>query len=436
MTWIMRFPSRQFAGLLLVLAFAVRLGAVLAMRDITLGPVGESSADDVQFNNLALRLAAAEGYVSDQGKPTSFRAPGFPFLLAGLYVMTGEQPVLVYLMLCMLGALACVLTYLLARELVPEMPARVAGLLACVYLGHIYFSTVYFSENLFVPSLVLGLWSMIRYLKGGSPWWLAAAGLVLGWATLVRPFAILLLPLCLLVLAWHEWRARRWGVRAAVFGACFLAVLLPWTYRNYHVHDRFVLVATNGGSTFYGGNNQRVVSEARYFGYWISTTDLPHRDLIDATPDEVAHDKMEWKLGLDWLENNPGQVPRLLLFKLARMWWLPEFDAGRFYYLVRIAGHVPFLILFAVGFWHCFRRAEYHSLSWLLVHAASLATVITVLVFWGCTRFRDANHPFLMLYAAVGLEALVVGRRALPKIRDLRATGSDSVPAMQSAAAE
>src|SRR5262249_60480337 len=99
------------------------------------------------------------------------------------------------------------------------------------------------------------------------------AGLLLGAAALTRPFALLAVPFFALVLLAHlRWRGLLAGV---VLGLTTAAVVVPWTYRNYHVHHRFVPVATNGGSTFYGGNNDRVVNERRLFGSWVSTTELP-----------------------------------------------------------------------------------------------------------------------------------------------------------------
>jgi 4-amino-4-deoxy-L-arabinose transferase-like glycosyltransferase len=408
-------PPRRFALLLFVLALLIRMAAVLAMRDVHVGPTGPGSVDDVQFNNLALRLVEGQGYVNYQGRPTSFRAPGFPFFLAGLYAAFGTQPAVVYTALCALGALTCVVAYGLARELLSETAARIAGLLASIYLGHIYFATLYISENLFVPCLGLGIWLLIRHLKSGAVGVLAGAGLVLGGATLTRPFALLLLPLLLLVLLARSWRAGRLGIGVgAIFSVAFLAVLLPWTCRNYQAHGRLVLLASNGGSTFYGGNNARVVRQWRYFGYWLSTADLPHRDLIDGTPDEIAHDRMEWKLGMDWLKDNLGAIPHLLLLKALRMWWLPQFDAGRLGYLLRMVGYAPFLLLFVLGFARLL-HGGYWSSAWWAVHAAMLATVISVLIFWGCTRFRDANHPLLMLYAALGVEVVLASaKRCVP----------------------
>jgi 4-amino-4-deoxy-L-arabinose transferase-like glycosyltransferase len=399
--------ARQFAIGLIVLSFALRLTAVLAMRDVGQGPSGSVSADDVQFHHLALHLSAGQGYVNDAGRATAFRAPGFPFFLAAVYWLTGDVPPLVYVLNCLLGAAGCVLAYLIGREVFSEVWARWAGVLAACYLGHVYFAAVYASENLFVPFLALGVWLLLRFLRNGSPTFVLLAGLALGVATLARPGSILLLGLLPPVL-WMVLRRqhRPTTVPLLIFGCSFLAVIAPWTCRNYQRFHRVVLVATNGGSTFYGGNNDRVVSEPRLWGYWVSTTDLPHRDWIDAQPDEVAHDKMEWKLGTDWLRQHPGKIPLLLTLKFARMWWLPDFDSGRFYYLLRIVAYFPFLLLFLLAGPRLLRERTLWSGPWLIVHATMLATILTVLIFWGCPRFRDANLPFLMLYAVLGLQVL------------------------------
>lgn len=411
----MRLTTRTFLALLFAAAFLIRLGAVLALRDIHAGPTGIASADDVEFNNLALRTARGEGYVGDQGQPTSFRAPGMPLLLAAVYALVGPHAAAGYLLFCLLGALACVLTYAVARELLAEGGARLAGALAAVYLPHVYFATTFESENVFIPFLALGVWLFMRHLKSGTAATLAGAGLALGFATLTRPFALLLLPILLAVLAVARWKQRRLRLLpAVVFTATFLAAVVPWTVRNCAVHHRFVLIATNGGSTFYGGNNERVVTERRYYGFWLSTMELPGRDLVDAAPDEVTHDKVEWRLGLDWLRSHPGAVPRLVAFKLARLAvGLPDFDGGRsWYFALRIAGYAPFFLLVLAGAARCLRHRQYGSAPWFVVHGTALATIATAVIFWGSPRFRDANLPLLMAYAVVGLQALFARKQA------------------------
>jgi 4-amino-4-deoxy-L-arabinose transferase-like glycosyltransferase len=393
----------RFGMVLFAVAFLVRLAAVIWLRDMSVGPTVPSTNDDYEFNVFAQNLAAGRGYVNDQGHPSSFRAPGFSFFLAGLYAIAGTNYAFAFLALCTLGAASCVLTYLLAREFVEERWARLAGLLSAVYLPHIYFATVFLSESLFIPLFTLGVWLFVRWLNGGSRWTLVSSGVVLGLATLTRPFALILLPLlgALMLLLPRPWANRLTNL--AVWAACFLVVLAPWTARNYRVHGQFVLVATNGGSTFYGGNNDRVVTERRYYGYWLSTVELPHRDLVEAQPNEVAHDDMEWKLGKDWVKENPGQFAFAAALKLARLAvGLPDFDGGKpLYRVLRMAGYWPFLMLFLLGAVAVVRQRLW-SLPWLAIHLCVVATLITAVIFWGSARFRDVNVGILMLYATAG----------------------------------
>src|SRR4029450_7648062 len=55
---------------------------------------------------------------------------------------------------------------------------------------------------------------------------------------------------------------RRGGiVRAVVFVAVALATIAPWTLRNVAVHGRFVLIASEGGVTFWTGNHREAIGE-------------------------------------------------------------------------------------------------------------------------------------------------------------------------------
>jgi 4-amino-4-deoxy-L-arabinose transferase-like glycosyltransferase len=403
----MRLTAPPYVLVVAKVAFLIRLAAVLLLRDIAEGPTGAPSNDDVQFYRLGRSLAEGEGYCIVPGKPTSFRAPGFPFLLAAVFATTGDHPPVIYVLNCFLGSLACVLAYFIGREILSEDLARLAGVLGCFYLGHIYFATQYISENLFVPLLALAIWATIRYLKGGPMLLVGAAGILLGYATLTRPMAVLLLGLLPPLFAVRDIRAGKWPlVSCGLYAAAFLVVLLPWTCRNYGTHGHVVLVATNGGSTFYGANNERVVTETRNFGYWIATNHLPHRDLIDAQPDEYSHDKMEWKLGTDWIRDHPAQAALLLVFKSLRLWWLPDFASGTVNYILRIVLYAPYFILFCAAAMRVVRHGEYWTLPWLAVHVTMLATLLTALIFFGDPRFRDANLPLLMLYSALGATAL------------------------------
>ena len=216
----------------------------------------------------------------------------------------------------------------------------------------------------------------------------------------------MLLPTIACVFAISERHAnsiKRRLIGALVFGIAFVGVVAPWTIRNYHVHGRFVPIALNGGTTFYGGNNSVVFEEPRRFGTWIPSNHLPSRDIIEAAPDEFTQDQIEWRLGMEWVRNNVSRLPLLALYKFVRF-WLPDFDSlNKSYVIIQIVGSTPFLVLIVVGLICSIRRSTLLNWNWLLIHFVMFCSIVTALIFWGSPRFRDANMPILMVYAAVGL---------------------------------
>jgi 4-amino-4-deoxy-L-arabinose transferase-like glycosyltransferase len=396
-------PAWIYVLLLLFGAFFIRFGVVVAFRDINEAPTGAISNDDVQFNHLALNLVQGYGYRVTPDRPlTSFRAPGFPLTLAGLYAVVGDTPPAAYVLFCLLGAAGCVFSYFLAREIVSETAARLAGIFAAIYLPHAYMATTFNSENVYVPCLALGLWLAVRYCRSQAIWLLGGAGLALGWATLTRPAALLFLPLLLGVFAWNDYRQKLFRpLPCLLFALSFLAVILPWTWRNLEVHGKWIPVATNGGTTFWGGNNDLVLHERKHLGYWVPSTELPDRDQVDAAANEVERDEIEWRLGKHWVRTHLAWMPLLEMYKFARLWWLPDYGEGKRW--LRVLSYLPFLLLFAAFAVRWLWRKECWTPSWLILHASMLAVFTTALIFCGEPRYRDANLPVLMIYAAVGL---------------------------------
>ncbi len=225
------FPSRRtYLIVLFLAAFLLRLGVVVGLRDIhKFHGYSTAGADAVEYDAIARHLASGQGYTVTPGQPTSFRAPGLPFFLAALFSLSYENYALAYIALIVVGALTCVGTYYLARELMTEAWARIAGLLTAIYLPHVYFSSIFMSEVLFALCVGLGLWLVLLYLRNSATWLLAASGLCLGYAALCRPIG-LLLPV-FLAPALYRSAGRNLGrlvQGAIIFVLAFIAVILPW----------------------------------------------------------------------------------------------------------------------------------------------------------------------------------------------------------------
>jgi 4-amino-4-deoxy-L-arabinose transferase-like glycosyltransferase len=406
---------RKFLTLVALLALILRGGAVVSLRHIHAPPDRRTTgADGVEYNLLGLHMAQGLGYCVDVGHLTSFRAPGFPLFLALIYSLSPANYPAVYVCLCIMGAISCIATYYLARAMLSERGARAAAVLCAVYPPYIYFASCFDSENICAVFLVISMWLFVEHRRNRSLPALIGSALTLGYCALIRPFSILLMVLLAADLFLRRLRSG-WPALGLplLYAVMFSAVVLPWTLRNYRVHGHFVLIATNGGSTFYGGNNDIVSTQPRLLGAWVSTTELPGRAEIDQTPNEYAHDQLEWHLGEAWVRHHLHRMPFLEACKLIRL-WMPDIESpNKKYVLMELVGYTPFLLAFLVGLYSCCTDRQYRTGFWTPIHLVVVATILTGLIFWGSPRFRDVNAPVLMLYAAVAYEKWAARRARL-----------------------
>ena len=201
-----------------------------------------------------------------------------------------------------------------------------------MYLPSVYDATVFASENLFAPLLALTALLMFRHLRTGSP-----LAMVRGAFTgMGHPNA----PLC------DSPSANFWGDSrvsqvegAGPLLADLLAGPLGFCRRRSVDHPQLPSLPSRRLGChqrrvdIYGGNNDIVLTEPNYYGGWIRTGQLPERQLVDAAPDEVSHDKVEWDLGLKWVRTHAAWVPLLCTMKFVRF-CLPEINSGNQKYVL------------------------------------------------------------------------------------------------------
>jgi hypothetical protein len=398
--------QRVYLGILFVAALIIRMVALLSSRQISQLPGRQAGADGIEFEQLARALAQGRGYVRPNGMPTAFRAPGFPMFVSVIYRLTHFSVSAATLSFPLIGAAVCVVTYLLAREVVSERVARLSALLSIFYFPAIYLCTIWFSEPLFMLSFALSLWLFLIYLRKGSNVLLAAAGLMFSWSMLVRPYALLMVPVLLLLDVIHS---RRRVLTVPLLLLCCFAPISLWTARNYRLYHALVMGTTNGGSTFYGGNNDIVLRVPEHMGGWVSTVHLPGRAQVESTPDEYTHDQVEWKLGKQWVKSHLAEMPLLVGMKIIRF-VLPDISSeNKKFAILSFITTIPFLPLWILGVRAAAARSN-RTVPWFLIHCGITMTVATGVIFWGSPRFRDAAAPLLFVYAGCGLESLLASR--------------------------
>jgi hypothetical protein len=275
------------------LGFAALVAILLLGLGLRVGEAWDGRApvyDAAAYAAIARNLDEGNGFTvgAKATQPSNNYSPGLPLFVAGLYEATGGvHERLARLVLALIGALAPLFAYLLARRMAQPVVlcspqgdkgqqvagrAVVAGLIAALAVA-IYPATIQYTGMLMTEplaaSLLIGailgiLWAGDGPKPGasgepGEPrsvWRWLVPGLTLGALALVRPeylaVGLLLAALIFLRQRLHmPWRRALVGAAIVVLG--IVVVVAPWTVRNAFALHRFVSVSTGGGQVLYSG---------------------------------------------------------------------------------------------------------------------------------------------------------------------------------------
>ncbi len=219
--------------------------------------------DEREYLALAQSLSAGHGFTYEPGHESGTtqqfgRAPAYPLFLAA--IGAGDRsyeavPARVKIAQSIVGAIGVWLIGLLAWRLAGPKAAAVAAWIAALYPPLVWITAYVLSEALYCTlalSTVLLLDHAIDRSDGGrrSSASALAAGALCGIAILTRPVMLFFLPIA------APWLVLRRHIRVATILLVTAAVVVaPWTVRNYRTYGRFVLVASEGGVTFWTGNH-------------------------------------------------------------------------------------------------------------------------------------------------------------------------------------
>ena len=356
-------------------ALTVRLGYVSAGFEVP-------PQDTPDYDEIAVNLLRGEGFVARENwhgfEVRSWRPPFYPVFLAFVYGIFGYSHLVVRVIQCFVGALTALLVYETGRRL-DRRAAPLAGAMVAVYGPLVGSANEVMTEVWFVFWLVLGVWLLVdrrRDFLGGAS---------LGMAALTRPVGLFFVPGIFAV----AWAARSEGSRRRALWALLavLAMLFPWTLRNYMVHGHWPIISTHGGFILARSNAVHPAwRQERGWGI--------ERRVFDQTPSEVDRDRMWYRQGLRFIREHPGAYIRLAMERFLRFWYFFR-PAYNFWFM----SILPFSLAGMYRFWN---KKGYLFLTCGIV----LSVVMFSTVLYGDARFRLPLEPFFILFAAGFLREL------------------------------
>ena len=355
--------------------------------------------DEREYLSLARSLTAGHGFVYDDAVRTGpvdpfGRAPGYPLFLAlvgGGLQISESVPASVKIAQAILGTLGVLLVGWLCARLAGRRAGIAAASVGACYPPLIWVSAYAFSEALFWPLGLLVAWRFDGLVTGPGPkaqgprgtlGLALLCGLLTGIAVLVRPAMLFFIPLAGL---WLIYKRRLAAV--VVFALGTIVVVAPWTIRNYSHYGRFVLVASEGGVTFWTGNHPL----ARGEGDLAANPDLKREQLaLRARYPALSEEEMEpiyYRDALDWITAHPFDW---ILLEARKVFYLvvpigPSYTVhSPRYYLTSMISYGVVLVLAIAGFVRLGRDRGRTPGLWLLAGSA----VLVCLVFFPQERFR------------------------------------------------
>jgi 4-amino-4-deoxy-L-arabinose transferase-like glycosyltransferase len=319
---------------LLFLALVLRLAFLLLA-----GVNAPLAGDEIQYQQLAANVAAGRGFVQNNNPffpgqvLHAWQAPLYPLSLAVLYFFFGPSALVAKLFNIAVGVVTVYVTYDLARRVFSnQRVAFVAALFAAVYPGFLTNAHLLLSETLFTFLIVLAFDLIVASTAGSNQRAIllaVLAGAAWGAATLTRGITLyFVVPLALwwLVVSTrgvgantsvHHHDLGRGLTALLVFVLAMVAVLAPWTMRNYTVFHQFVMLETKGGVNFWLGNSPYTPSD---FIRNVWKTDTRGPMLAVLPQDEIARDHVGYALGLAYIERAPLTFLARMPVKFADFW--------------------------------------------------------------------------------------------------------------------
>jgi 4-amino-4-deoxy-L-arabinose transferase-like glycosyltransferase len=318
-------------------------GGVLARIAVNVAFPVEWVSDPAAYWQQARGLAETGSYGSYGNR--SFWPPGLPFFLYPALALFGPRtwiPLALNLVLfCGMGLIA----FRLAVLALGETTAKATILILAIWPNLVFLAGGPQKELLVAFLLPAAILAYIEAARGRGRRGLSLlvlSGLCLGYSGLTQPATLLFG----VVLLGYEIFARAPGrealVRLGVAGLIAVMTVVPWTLRNYLIHDAFIPVNTAGGIVFYSANNPNAT------GGWIQ--DDAYLDEAFQDAGELEANRLGFERGMDWIIANKSGFAKLAVIKQTRFLCCDGFAA--FYLFLhpkRQAAPYPALGSLAVG---------------------------------------------------------------------------------------
>lgn len=355
--------------------------------------------------NIATAISSHRGFSSPFGietGPTAWIPPVYPGLLAGIFLIFGQQSVLaaatILIVQAILSSLTCVPLYAIAKRTFDERSAVWSAWAWALFPYEVVLPGLFVWETCLSGFLAVSLCYLSTSEYADERWGGIWVGVLWGIAALTNAALLSLMPVFLFV-GYRERRMRCKGVATVVLVA--VVVICPWTVRNWAVFRTLVPLRSNFGEELWKGNHPGGLGRIE-FG--IGPADnVAQRERYQQLG-EIAYVRQRRWEALQFVRQSPIRYARLVLYRV-EYWWFAQGEGAPIFIFYRLLS-----VLSLTGMALAWRR-------WKVAGTLPLfgAVVVYPLVYYLTdvyARYRYPIEPFLMVFVGYALSRVFEFRRS------------------------
>lgn len=397
-------PARTRLGWIVLLAFALRLAAILLLHTYQYRGELDHFGYGYETGRIARSIALGHGFANpfetDTG-PTAWEAPLYPYLTAGIFKLFGiytHASAFVMLALnSLFSALTCIPIFFIARQTFGSRVGRWSAWFWALCPYTMFWAVKWIWETSLSALLLALIFWLTLEISRSAPWrrW-AMFGALWGVAALTNTALVAFLPVAGGWLAYRLARGRqRWLLPAALSAVIFWGTIGPWIIRDYEVFHKFIFIRSNFGAELRMGN----APDAEGIWLWYShpTTNVLQFKEYQRLGETayVAERKQE---ALDFIRAHPGRFAVLTFRRFVYFW--DDTPQGSQHPISGALRNSLFLASSVLAFWgmgHAIRRREVGR--WLYAGLLFSYPLVYYVVF-PHPRYRHPIEPEMVILAA------------------------------------
>jgi 4-amino-4-deoxy-L-arabinose transferase-like glycosyltransferase len=393
--------SLRILLVILLLALLSRIVTAVWLGDeMEVLPAG-GTHDQVTYDMLAHRVAEGYGFTFPTYwypwvKPdteTAYFSGTMVLHLALIYKIFGYHPLIARILYAFLGTAVCYFLYKIGQQLFDERTGLIAAALAAGYAYLILYSAALLTEMPFIFFLLLALHLALKLdaqsrILEWVVYGLALSGLLL-FRMAVMPFVVFIL----IYTAFKLHTGLQKLYKLAIPVIVIVTSILPWTYRNYRLFNRFMLLESQFGHVFWNGNHPD--RDLEFEVSWVAPIPEDLRQLNEA---DLTYALLH--RGISNVLSNPGRFIVLTLnrIKVFFQFW-PSSNSSTISNFARVMSFgicLPFMIY---GLVLSLKKWQ----KYILLYAFVVIHCSIYIVSWVMIRYRSPADTVLLLFAAYGI---------------------------------